>query len=58
MNKYLPLELVNIISIMRPTHPIVKILRDYAKKYLFEYDLDNICYCKKPNILDAKNESC
>ena len=48
MNKYLPLELVNKSLILRLTHPRVNILRDYAKKYLREYDVDNMIYCKNP----------
>ena len=33
---------------MRPTHPIVDILRNYARIYVSEYDIDNIFYCKYP----------
>ena len=45
MNKYLPLELVNKIIIMRPTHPTVNILRKYVNKNLDNYGTGNVIYC-------------
>ena len=47
-NIILPFEIINKILLMRQPHPIVKILRNYAKIYLCEYEIDNIFYCKNP----------
>ena len=57
MNIFLPLEIVNKILIMRPSHPVVNILRDYSKIYLDGYDVDKVFYCK--NVLWwMKNNDC
>ena len=40
------MEIINKILIMRPTHPIVNILRDYSEEYLQGDDVDNVFYCK------------
>ena len=45
MNKYLPLELVNKIFIIRPTHRIVNILRNNVNEQLDNYGTGNIIYC-------------
>ena len=44
-NIILPMELVNQILIMRPSHPIVTILREYANNHLNHYDEGPIFYC-------------
>ena len=41
----LPFELINKILIMRPTHPIVNILRSYVDDHLDNYGISNVVYC-------------
>ena len=42
----LPMEIINKILIMRPSHPIVTILREYANNNLNHHDEVTIFYCK------------
>ena len=44
-NILLPFELINKILIMRPTHPIVNILRNYVDNHLDNYGVGNGIYC-------------
>ena len=44
-NILLPFELINKILIMRPTHPIVNILRSYVDNHLDCYGAGNVIYC-------------
>ena len=44
-NIILPFEIINKILIMRPTHPIVKILRNYVNEHLDTYGTGNVIYC-------------
>ena len=44
-NVFLPFEIINKILIMRPTHPIVKILRNYVNEHLDTYGTGNVIYC-------------
>ena len=44
-NKLLPFELINKILIMRPSHPIVNILRSYVDDHLDNYEAGNVVYC-------------
>ena len=45
-NIILPMEIVNKILIMRPSHPIVTILREYTNNNLNNHDEVTIFYCK------------
>ena len=46
MNKNLPIEIINKILIMRPPHPIVKILREYVDCRCLDLgEVNNIIYC-------------
>ena len=44
-NILLPFELINKILIMRPTHPIVNILRSYVDDHLDNYGISSNIYC-------------
>ena len=44
-NLILPMEIVNKILIMRPTHPIVNILRSYINDNLDNFGVNNVIYC-------------
>ena len=44
-NVFLPFEIINKILIMRPTHPIVNILRNYVNENLDNYGTGNVIYC-------------
>ena len=46
-NIILPMEIVNKILIMRPSHPIVTILREYTNNHLGPYNDGNTFYCKE-----------
>ena len=48
------MEIINKILTMRPTHPIVNILRDYSKEYLWGDDIDNVFYCTDVMFFFAK----
>jgi hypothetical protein len=41
----LPFELINKILVMRPTHPIVNILRSYVDDNLDNYGISSNIYC-------------
>ena len=58
MNKYLPLEIVNKILIMRPTHPIVNILRNYVNENLDNYGTGNVIYCYNIIFCLQNNDCC
>ena len=45
-NIILPMEIINQILIMRPSHPVATILRDYSKNFLDKSDVNNVFYCK------------
>ena len=55
-NIILPMEIINKILIMRPTHPITNILRNYSKQYLDAYDVNNIFYCKNVRFWMQNND--
>ena len=38
-NIILPMEIINQILIMRPSHPVATILRDYSKNFLDKSDV-------------------
>ena len=44
-NVFLPFEIINKILIMRQTHPIVNILRNYVNENLDNYGTGNVIYC-------------
>ena len=46
-NIILPMEIVNKILIMRPSHPIVTILREYTNNHLGPYNDGNTFYCEE-----------
>ena len=52
----LPMEIINKILIMRPTHPIATLLRDYGKQYLYDFDVDNVFYCKNVRFWMQNND--
>ena len=58
MNKDLPIEIINKILIMRPSHPIVKILREYVNDRTLGIGGENhIFYCRHVYHL-LKNNDC
>ena len=57
-NIFLPFEIINKILLMRQPHPIVNILRDYAKIFLYDFDVNNIFYCKNPLFWMQNNDCC